>query len=217
MRTTNLTVVGKKVVVAGYGWCGKGCAMRAKGLGAHVIVTEVDPIKAIEAVFDGFEVMPMAEAAKVGDIFVTLTGDKDVIRGEHMKNMKDGVVLANAGHFDVEINKPELEALAVRHFEARHNIEGYELPNGHVINLLAEGRLVNLAAGDGHPAEIMDLSFAVQALAAKYILEHHAELGNHVYVLPHEIDTEIAKIKLTSMGYAIDTLSEEQRKYLNLD
>ncbi|MGN0947542.1 MAG: adenosylhomocysteinase [Megasphaera sp.] len=217
MRTTNLTVVGKKVVVAGYGWCGKGCAMRAKGLGAHVIVTEVDPIKAIEAVFDGFEVMPMAEAAKVGDIFVTLTGDKDVIRGEHMKNMKDGVVLANAGHFDVEINKPELEALAVRHFEARHNIEGYELPNGHVINLLAEGRLVNLAAGDGHPAEIMDLSFAVQALAAKYILEHHAELGNHVYVLPHEIDTEIAKIKLASMGYAIDTLSEEQRKYLNLD
>ena len=134
-----------------------------------------------------------------------------------MKNMKDVVVLANAGHFDVEINKPELEALAVRHFEARHNIEGYELPNGHVINLLAEGRLVNLAAGDGHPAEIMDLSFAVQALAAKYILEHHAELGNHVYVLPHEIDTEIAKIKLASMGYAIDTLSEEQRKYLNLD
>ena len=217
IRSTNLTVTGKTAVIAGYGWCGKGCAMRAKGLGAHVIVTEVDPIKAIEAVFDGFEVMPMAEAAKVGDIFVTLTGDKDVIRGEHMKNMKDGVVLANAGHFDVEINKPELEALAVRHFEARHNIEGYELPNGHIINLLAEGRLVNLAAGDGHPAEIMDLSFAVQALAAKYILEHHAELENHVYVLPHEIDTEIAKIKLASMGYAIDTLSEEQRKYLNLD
>ena len=134
MRTTNLTVVGKKVVIAGYGWCGRGCAMRAKGLGAHVIVTEVDPIKAIEAVFDGFEVLPMAEAAKVGDIFVTLTGDKDVIRGEHMKNMKDGVILANAGHFDVEINRPELEALAVRHFEARHNIEGYELPDGRIIN-----------------------------------------------------------------------------------
>ena len=181
------------------------------------MLTEVDPIKAIEAVFDGFEVMPMAKAAKVGDIFVTLTGDKDVIRGEHMKNMKDGVVLANAGHFDVEINRPELEALSVRHFEARHNIEGYELPNGHVINLLAEGRLVNLAAGDGHPAEIMDLSFAVQALAAKYILDHHTELENHVYVLPHEIDDDIAKIKLASMGYAIDTLSEEQRKYLNLD
>ena len=197
--------------------CGRGCAMRAKGLGAHVIVTEVDPIKAIEAVFDGFEVLPMAEAAKVGDIFVTLTGDKDVIRGEHMKNMKDGVILANAGHFDVEINRPELEALAVRHFEARHNIEGYELPDGRIINLLAEGRLVNLAAGDGHPAEIMDLSFAVQALAAKYILEHHAELGNHVYVLPRDIDMEIAKIKLRSMGYSIDTLTEEQRKYLNLD
>ena len=217
MRTTNLTVVGKKVVIAGYGWCGRGCAMRAKGLGAHVIVTEVDPIKAIEAVFDGFEVMTMEEAAKVGDIFVTLTGCKDVIRGCHMQNMKDGAVMANAGHFDVEINKPELLDISVRHFEARHNIEGYELPNGHIINLLAEGRLVNLAAGDGHPAEIMDLSFAVQALAAKYILEHHTELQNHVYVLPHTIDTEIAKIKLKSMGYSIDALSAEQRKYLNLE
>ena len=208
MRTTNLTVVGKRVVIAGYGWCGRGCAMRAKGLGAHVIVTEVDPIKAIEAVFDGFEVMTMEEAAKVGDIFVTLTGDKDVIRKEHLEKMHDGVILANAGHFDVEINKNDLNDLAVRHFEARHNIEGYEL---------ADGRILNLAAGDGHPAEIMDLSFAVQALAAKYILDHHAELGNHVYVLPHEIDTEIAKIKLESMGYHIDTLSEEQRQYLNLD
>ena len=217
MRTTNLTVVGKRVVIAGYGWCGRGCAMRAKGLGAHVIVTEVDPIKAIEAVFDGFEFMTMEEAAKVGDIFVTLTGDKDVIRKEHLEKMHDGVILANAGHFDVEINKNDLNDLAVRHFEARHNIEGYELADGRILNLLAEGRLVNLAAGDGHPAEIMDLSFAVQALAAKYILDHHAELGNHVYVLPHEIDTEIAKIKLESMGYHIDTLSEEQRQYLNLD
>ncbi len=217
MRTTNLTVVGKRVVVVGYGWCGRGCAMRAKGLGAHVIVTEVDPIKAIEAVFDGFEVMPMEEAAKVGDIFVTLTGCKDVIRGAHMKNMKDGVVMANAGHFDVEINKQELEEISVKHFPARHNIEGYELPNGNIINLLAEGRLVNLAAGDGHPAEIMDLSFAVQALAAQYILEHHQELGNHVYVLPHEIDREIATIKLRSMGYAIDSLTTEQKKYLNID
>jgi adenosylhomocysteinase len=217
MRTTNLTVVGKKVVIAGYGWCGRGCAMRAKGLGAHVIITEVDPIKAIEAVFDGYEVMTMDDAAKVGDIFVTLTGCKDIIRGWHMEQMKDGVVLANAGHFDVEINKVELEQLAVRHFEARHNIEGYEMPNGHIVNLLAEGRLVNLAAGDGHPAEIMDLSFAVQALAAKYLLEHHQELENHVYVLPHEIDTEIAKIKLRSMGYSIDSLSAEQRSYLNLD
>ena len=191
--------------------------MRAKGLGAHVIVTEVDPIKAIEAVFDGFEVMTMEEAAKVGDIFVTLTGDKDVIRKEHLEKMHDGVILANAGHFDVEINKNDLNDLAVRHFEAGHNIEGYELADVRILNLLAEGGLVNLAAGDGHPAEIMDLSFAVQALAAKYILDHHAELGNHVYVLPHEIDTEIAKIKLESMGYHIDTLREEQRQYLNLD
>lgn len=217
MRTTNLTVVGKRVVIVGYGWCGRGCAMRAKGLGAHVIVTEVDPIKAIEAVFDGFEVMPMEKAAETGDIFVTLTGNKDVIRGRHMEKMKDGVLLANAGHFDVEINKPELEVLAVRHSEVRHNIEGYELPDGRMINLLAEGRLVNLAAGDGHPAEIMDLSFAVQALAAKYILNNAKNLENRVYVLPHEVDTNVAAIKLHSMGYAIDTLTEEQRKYLNLD
>jgi adenosylhomocysteinase len=217
MRTTNLTVVGKRVVVAGYGWCGRGCAMRAKGLGAHVIVTEIDPIKAIEAVFDGFEVMTMEEAAKIGDIFVTLTGCENVIRGEHMKNMKDGAVMANAGHFDVEINKQELEQMAVGHFEARHNIEGYTLSNGHIINLIAEGRLVNLAAGDGHPAEIMDLSFAVQAMAAKYLLEHYQELENHVYVLPHTIDTEIANIKLASMGYQIDSLTDKQRAYLNLD
>ena len=217
MRTTNLTVVGKKVVIAGYGWCGRGCAMRAKGLGAHVIVTEVDPIKAIEAVFDGFDVMPMAKAAEIGDIFVTLTGDKDVIRGEHMAKMKDGALLANAGHFDVEINKAELKALAVRQFEARHNIEGFELKNGHIINLIAEGRLVNLAAADGHPAEIMDLSFAVQALAAKYILDKAGTLENRVYVLPRETDISVAMIKLQSMGYAIDSLTEEQRAYLNLD
>ena len=217
MRTTNLTVVGKKAVIAGYGWCGRGCAMRAKGLGAHVIVTEVDPIKAIEAVFDGFDVMPMAKAAEIGDIFVTLTGDKDVIRGEHMAKMKDGALLANAGHFDVEINKAELKALAVRQFEARHNIEGFELKNGHIINLIAEGRLVNLAAADGHPAEIMDLSFAVQALAAKYILDKAGTLENRVYVLPRETDISVAMIKLQSMGYAIDSLTEEQRAYLNLD
>jgi len=191
--------------------------MRAKGLGAHVIVTEVDPIKAIEAVFDGFDVMPMAKAAEIGDIFVTLTGDKDVIRGEHMAKMKDGALLANAGHFDVEINKAELKALAVRQFEARHNIEGFELKNGHIINLIAEGRLVNLAAADGHPAEIMDLSFAVQALAAKYILDKAGTLENRVYVLPRETDISVAMIKLQSMGYAIDSLTEEQRAYLNLD
>jgi len=217
MRTTNLTVVGKHVVIAGYGWCGRGCAMRAKGLGAHVIVTEVDPIKAIEAVFDGFEVMPMEKAAEKGDIFVTLTGDKDVITRKDMEKMKDGVLLANAGHFDVEINKNDLNALAVRHFEGRHNIESYELSDGRIINLLAEGRLVNLAAGDGHPAEIMDLSFAVQALAAEYLLHKGTEMEKRVYVLPKETDIAVASVKLHSMGYQIDTLSEEQRTYLNLD
>ena len=217
MRTTNLTVVGKHVVIAGYGWCGRGCAMRAKGLGAHVIVTEVDPIKAIEAVFDGFEVMPMEKAAEKGDIFVTLTGDKDVITRKDMEKMKDGVLLANAGHFDVEINKNDLNDLAVRHFEGRHNIESYELSDGRIINLLAEGRLVNLAAGDGHPAEIMDLSFAVQALAAEYLLHKGTEMEKRVYVLPKETDIAVASVKLHSMGYQIDTLSEEQRTYLNLD
>lgn len=217
MRTTNLTVVGKRVVIAGYGWCGRGCAMRAKGLGAHVIVTEVDPIKAIEAVFDGFEVMPMEKAAEKGDIFVTLTGDKDVITRKDMEKMKDGVLLANAGHFDVEINKNDLNDLAVRHFEGRHNIESYELSDGRIINLLAEGRLVNLAAGDGHPAEIMDLSFAVQALAAEHLLHKGTEMEKRVYVLPKETDIAVASVKLHSMGYQIDTLSEEQRTYLNLD
>ena len=217
MRTTNLTVVGKHVVIAGYGWCGRGCAMRAKGLGAHVIVTEVDPIKAIEAVFDGFEVMPMEKAAEKGDIFVTLTGDKDVITRKDMEKMKDGVLLANAGHFDVEINKNDLNDLAVRHFEGRHNIESYELSDGRIINLLAEGRLVNLAAGDGHPAEIMDLSFAVQALAAEHLLHKGTEMEKRVYVLPKETDIAVASVKLHSMGYQIDTLSEEQRTYLNLD
>ena len=217
MRTTNLTVVGKHVVIAGYGWCGRGCAMRAKGLGAHVIVTEVDPIKAIEAVFDGFEVMPMEKAAEKGDIFVTLTGDKDVITRKDMEKMKDGVLLANAGHFDVEINKNDLNDLAVRHFEGRHNIESYELSDGRIINLLAEGRLVNLAAGDGHPAEIMDLSFAVQALAAEHLLHKGTEMEKRVYVLPKETDIAVASVKLHSMGYQIDTLSEDQRTYLNLD
>mgnify|MGYP000895972190 CR=1 FL=1 len=211
MRTTNLTVVGKHVVIAGYGWCGRGCAMRAKGLGAHVIVTEVDPIKAIEAVFDGFEVMPMEKAAEKGDIFVTLTGDKDVITRKDMEKMKDGVLLANAGHFDVEINKNDLNDLAVRHFEGRHNIESYELSDGRIINLLAEGRLVNLAAGDGHPAEIMDLSFAVQALAAEHLLHKGTEMEKRVYVLPKETDIAVASVKLHSMGYEIDTLSKEQR------
>lgn len=214
IRSTNLTVTGKTVVVAGYGWCGKGVSMRAKGLGAHVIVTEVDPIKAIEAVFDGFDVKPMVEAAKYGDIFITVTGDINVITEKDFVNMKDGAICANAGHFDVEVSKKDLDRIAVRHYEARKNIEGYVLPNGRTVYLMAEGRLVNLAAGDGHPAEIMDLSFAMQALAAQYLTEHKGELENKVYLLPHELDQKVAAIKLASMGYAIDTLTAEQKAYL---
>ena len=216
MRTSNLIVAGKTVVVAGYGWCGKGVAMRAKGMGARVIVTEVDPVKGIEAVFDGFETLPMAEAAKQGDIFVTVTGCKDVIRKEHMEVMKDGVLLTNAGHFDVEISKPDLEALTVKEpFEARNNITAYTLANGHQLNLLGEGRLVNLACGDGHPAEVMDLSFAMQFLAMRYVLENKGKLENKLYLLPEELDQEVASLKLKAMGFDVDTLSEEQWKYLH--
>lgn len=217
IRSTNLTVTGKTAVIAGYGWCGKGCAMRAKGLGAHVIVTEVDPIKAIEAVMDGFEVMPMAEAAKHGDIFLTVTGDIDIITEPHFLAMKDGAICANAGHFDCEVSRKDLEHIAVSHYEARKNIEGYVLPNGKTVFLMAEGRLVNLAAGDGHPAEIMDLSFAMQTLAARYLLQHGKDMKPAVYTLPHELDTKIASIKLAAMGYQIDTLTEAQKKYLGLD
>lgn len=217
IRSTNLTVTGKTAVIAGYGWCGKGCAMRAKGLGAHVIVTEVDPIKAIEAVMDGFEVMPMAEAAKHGDIFLTVTGDIDIITEPHFLAMKDGAICANAGHFDCEVSRKDLERIAVSHYEARKNIEGYVLPNGKTVFLMAEGRLVNLAAGDGHPAEIMDLSFAMQTLAARYLLQHGKDMKPAVYTLPHELDTKIASIKLAAMGYQIDTLTEAQKKYLGLD
>ncbi|MBQ9364769.1 MAG: adenosylhomocysteinase [Schwartzia sp.] len=216
MRTTNLVVAGKNVVIAGYGWCGKGGAMRAKGLGANVIITEVDPIKAIEAVFDGFRVMPMDEAAKIGDIFLTLTGDKDVITKNHFEVMKDGAVLANSGHFDVEINIPELEALSVSRRTVRNNIEEFLQKDRRKIYLLAEGRLVNLAAGDGHPAEIMDLSFAVQFFSAMHILEHHGEMKNEVYLMPDEINVKIAEIKLASMGIKIDTLTDEQRAYLGM-
>lgn len=215
MRTTNLTVAGKTVVVAGYGWCGKGVAMRAKGLGANVIVTEIDPIKAIEAVFDGFQVMPMAEAAKVGDIFVTLTGCSDVIRREHFEVMKSGAIMANAGHFDCEISKPDLNKLAVSCTTVRKNIEEFAMADGRRIYLLAEGRLVNLAAGDGHPTEIMDLSFAMQALAVLHILNHHNELKPDVYTLPNELNERVALLKLGAMGIGIDTLSDEQRKYLS--
>lgn len=218
MRTTNLAVAGKTVVIAGYGWCGKGVAMRAKGLGANVIVTEIDPIKGIEAVFDGFRVMPMREAAKYGDFFVTVTGCKDVITKEHFPLMKDGAVLANAGHFDVEINVKDLEAMTVEPaYEVRKNITTYTMPNGKKINLLGEGRLVNLACGDGHPVEVMDLSFAMQFLAMKYLLEHKGELQNNLYVLPEELNTEIAALKLEAMGAGIDTLTPEQYAYLHAE
>lgn len=216
MRTTNLSIAGKNVVVAGYGWCGKGVSMRAKGLGANVIVTEVDPIKAIEAVFDGFRVMPMYEAAKEGDFFVTVTGCKDVITKEHIKVMKDGAVLANAGHFDVEINIPDLEELSVvPSYEVRKNIRTYTMSDGSKINLLGEGRLVNLACGDGHPVEIMDLSFAMQFLAMKYLLDNKGKLSNNLYTLPDELNNEIAALKLECIGLNIDKLTEEQNFYLN--
>ena len=215
-RTTNLIVAGKYVVVAGYGWCGKGVAMRAKGLGAKVIVTEVDPVRAIEAHMDGFEVMPMDDAAALGDIFVTVTGCSDVITPAHFLKMKDGAILSNAGHFDVEVDMAGLHKMAVSHYEARHNIEGYVLPNGRTVFALAEGRLVNIAAGDGHPAEIMDMSFAIQALSAKYLAENRGRLTPGVVPVPAEIDNAVALKKLSTLGIRIDSLTEEQKHYLGL-
>lgn len=214
MRTTNLVIAGKTVVIAGYGWCGKGGAMRAKGLGANVVITEVDPIKTIEAVFDGFRVMPMEEAAKIGDIFLTLTGCDNVINEKHFALMKDGAMMANSGHFDVEINKVDLLKNSVSHRSVRKNIEEYVQKDGRKLYLLAEGRLVNLAAGDGHPAEIMDLSFGVQFFSALHILNHHQEMENKVYLMPEEINTKIAQIKLKALGVELDELTEEQKAYL---
>lgn len=214
MRTTNLVIAGKTVVIAGYGWCGKGGAMRAKGLGANVVITEVDPIKAIEAVFDGFRVMPMEEAAKIGDIFLTLTGCDNVINEKHFALMKDGAMMANSGHFDVEINKVDLLKNSVSHRPVRKNIEEYVQKDGRKLYLLAEGRLVNLAAGDGHPAEIMDLSFGVQFFSALHILNHHQEMENKVYLMPEEINTKIAQIKLKALGVELDELTKEQKAYL---
>ena len=216
MRTTNLVVAGTTVVVAGYGWCGKGVAMRAKGLGAKVVVTEVDPVKAIEAVMDGFTVLPMAEAAKVGDWFVTVTGCDGVIRPEHMLEMKEGAILCNAGHFDVEVDVAGLRKLAKESREVRHNIEGFLLPNGRTIYLLAEGRLVNLAAGDGHPAEIMDMSFALQAECARRMAECGRDMKPDLYSVPVDIDKAVATRKLTALGVSIDVLSEEQKAYLGV-
>ena len=215
MHSTNLIIAGKTVVIAGYGWCGKGVAMRAKGMGAVVIVTEIDPVKAIEAVMDGFTVMPMADAAPLGDLFITLTGCCDVIRAEHFKLMKDGVLLANAGHFDVEIDKNSLAAMATEIFERKSDITGYRMPDGRMLNLLAEGRLVNLAAGNGHPAEIMDMSFAIQAKSLEYLVKNKGKLQHRVYSVPEQIDNEVAALKLAAMGKSIDTLLEHQISYLN--
>lgn len=214
-RTTNLIVAGKIVVVAGYGWCGKGVAMRAKGLGARVVVTEIDPVKAIEAVMDGFDVMPMLEAAKLGDFFVTVTGCDKVIDAEDFAVMKDGAILCNAGHFDCEIDMAGLREIAVDTKEMRKNIMGYLLPSGQWIFVLAEGRLVNLAAGDGHPAEIMDMSFAIQALSAKYLVEHADELDQMIIDVPREVDNDVAIRKLAFLGKRIDVLTPEQEAYLN--
>ena len=214
IRATNILLAGQKLVIAGYGWCGRGTAMRAKGLGADVIVTEIDPVKGIEAVMDGFRVMPMAEAAKQGDIFITVTGNKNVIRREHFEVMKSGAVVCNSGHFNVEIEIPVLEALATSKKEVRPLVDEFQLKDGRKIYLIAEGRLVNLASAEGHPAAVMDMSFANQTLSAEYLMKHHKDLKPQVYVVPEHIDREIARLKLESMGHHLDKLTAEQEQYL---
>ena len=214
MRATNLLLAGKTVVVCGYGWCGRGIAMRARGLGAHVTVCEVDPVKALEAVMDGYQVMPLREAAKVGDIFVTATGCEKVIRREHMELMKDGAILANAGHFNVEIWLPDLEELAVRKERVRPCVDAYVLPDGRKLYLLGEGRLVNLVCADGHSPDVMDMSFANQALCAEYAVKHEGELEPRVYLVPEEVDMAVARLKLEALGIRIDKLTPEQKAYL---
>lgn len=215
MHTTNLIVAGKTVVVAGYGWCGKGVAMRAKGMGADVVVCEVDPFKALDATMQGFRVMKMDEAAKIGDVFVTVTGCKDVITPAHFDVMKNNALLTNAGHFDCEVDVAGLAKMAVKRELRRDNIEGFTLPDGRVLNVIGEGRLVNLAAGNGHPAEIMDMSFAVQALALEWLAKHRDGLEKKVYNVPDEIDDQIGRVKLAALGLSIDTLTPEQVEYLN--
>jgi adenosylhomocysteinase len=215
IRATNVLLAGRKLVVAGYGMCGRGVAMRAKGMGAHVIVTEVDPLRALESVMDGFEVLPMEKAAEIGDIFITATGDKGVIRREHMERMKDGAILANTGHFNVEIEIPALRQMAEETRTARPFVEEFRLGNGRRIFLLADGRLINLSAAEGHPAQVMDMSFANQALSAEYVIQNAGTLDRKVYPVPEEIDKEIARLKLATMGVDIDQLTEEQAKYLD--
>jgi adenosylhomocysteinase len=215
IRATNVLIAGKVVVVAGYGWCSKGIASRCSGMGANVIVTEVDPLRALEAAMDGFRVMPMIEAARVGDIFITATGDINVIDGQHFAVMKDGAIVCNSGHFNVEINIPALQKMAVETKQPRNFIDQYVLGDGRRINILGEGRLINLAAAEGHPSAVMDQSFANQALATEYLLQQKGKLTPGVYALPREIDQEIARLKLVGMGINIDTLSAEQEHYLN--
>jgi adenosylhomocysteinase len=214
IRATNLLIAGLNVVVAGYGWCGRGVAMRARGLGAQVIITEIDPTKAIEAVLDGYRVMPMEEAAPIGDLFVTVTGNKSVLRDEHFRAMKDGAVVCNSGHFNVEIEIPALEALSRGRRRIREFVEEFALRDGRRIHLLGDGRLINLAAAEGHPASVMDMSFANQALAAEYMVKNHTTLEKKVYPVPEEIDRDIARLKLASMGTLIDTPTPEQRRYM---
>jgi adenosylhomocysteinase len=213
LRATSILLAAKNFVVAGYGWCGRGLAMRAKGMGAKVVVTEVDPTKALEAVMDGFQVMPMDEAAEIGDVFVTLTGNKSVIRKEHMQKMKDGAIIANSGHFNVEINIPDLEKMSSSKRTLRPNLEEYTLQDGRKLHLLAEGRLVNLVAAEGHPSEVMDMSFANQALSAEYLVKNRG-LETRVYGVPKEIDELVAGLKLKAINVEIDELTEEQKKYL---
>ncbi len=214
LRATNILFAGMKVVVCGYGWCGRGVAMRAKGLGSDVMITEVDPTRALEAVMDGFRVMPMSEAAKIGDVFVTVTGNKSILREEHFKLMRDGAIVCNAGHFNVEIDIPALEKLALSKRTTREYVDEYTMRDGRRIFLLGEGRLVNLAAAEGHPAVVMDMSFANQALAAEYLVKNAGKLEHKVHAMPADIDREVARLKLESMGVSIDKLTREQEEYL---
>ncbi|MEA1998070.1 MAG: adenosylhomocysteinase [Euryarchaeota archaeon] len=215
MNATNILLAGRVLVVGGYGWCGRGVALRAKGLGSNVIVVETNPRKALEAVMDGYRVMPMREASKIGDVFITATGDISVIRGEHFALMKDGVILANTGHFNVELNVNDLEEMAVAKKEIKENVVEYKMKDGRKLYLLSEGRLVNLASAYGHPPEVMDMSFANQALCTRYIVENHDKLQNEVYPVPKAIDEEIARLKLKSMNVEVEVLTEEQKKYMS--
>jgi adenosylhomocysteinase len=214
IRATNLLLAGLKVVIAGYGWCGRGIAMRAKGHGADVIITEIDPVKGIEAVMDGFRVLPMADAAKEGDVFITVTGNKNVIRADHFEHMKSGAVVCNSGHFNVEIDIPALERMSSGKREVRPLVDEYLTKDGRRINLIGEGRLVNLATAEGHPASVMDMSFANQALSAEYLVKNSKSLRPQVYVVPEDLDKEIARLKLESMGHKLDKLTAEQEHYL---